>query len=118
MSRDAERLRGPDPLGRLGVDDADLGQLVPQAEVVVADPDALVGLLVQLAGRLHQLRQLRELGPVDAQVLAVAEDHPVHALGQRLQHVRERDVGAVDDDLHLEVEPVGAGLVLVGARGC
>ena len=53
--------------------------------------------------------QVGELGAVDAQVHAVAQDHPVDARGQRLEHVGQRDRGAVDGDLHLEVEPVGAG---------
>ena len=86
-----QRLRGLHPLGGLGVDDADLGELVPQAEVVVADPDAAVGLVLQLAGRLDQPGEVRELGPVDADVHAAAQDHPVQPLGERLQHVGQRD---------------------------
>ena len=44
----AQRLRRPDPLRGLRVDEADLGELVPQPEVVVGEPDPLAGLVVQL----------------------------------------------------------------------
>ncbi len=111
----AERLGRPHPLGGLLVDDAHLGELVPQAQVVVTDPHAALGLLLQLGGRLDQPLQVRELGPVDAQVLAVAQDHPVEARGQRREHVGQRDRGAVDGDLDLQVEPVHGMVELVVA---
>ena len=50
-----ERLRGPDPLVGLGVHDADLGELVPQTEVVVVHPHAVTRLLVELATGPEQL---------------------------------------------------------------
>ncbi len=81
----------------------------------MGEPHGLRGLVAQLRGRLDELGEPGELGPVDAHVLAVAEDHPVHALGHRLHHVRQRDGDAVDGHLHLEVEPVGARRVGLSA---
>ncbi len=72
---------GLDPLRGLGVDEPDLGELVPQPEVVVAHPDAVARLVVQLGGRLHQLGEMRELGPVDLDVHAGAQDHAWLARG-------------------------------------
>ena len=105
----AQRLGRPDPLGRLLVDDADLGELFPEVEVAVADPDAVARLLVQLGGGLDQLGEVRELRAVDLDVQAVGHDHPRLSERQRLEHVRQRQELPVDLDRHLEVEPVGLG---------
>ena len=80
---------------------------------MVADPHTAVGLLLELGRRLDETRQVRELGAVDADVGAVALDDTVHPLGQRLEHVCQGDVHAVDGHLDLQVEPVGASRVAV-----
>ncbi len=76
----------------------------------MADPDPVVGLLVQLPRGVYQPGQVGELRPVEPDVHAAAQDETVLSQGERLQQVGERDELPVDADHHLEVEPVGAGV--------
>ncbi|WP_275693225.1 hypothetical protein [Nocardioides sp. TF02-7] len=103
----AQRLRAADPVGRLGVDDARLGELGPQAEVVLADPDPVALALAQLGRRGDHLPQAVELGAVGRDVAPAGEDEELVAEGQCRQYVGERHPLAVDGDGDLEVEPVG-----------
>ena len=97
--------RGPQRLRRPGTHWAacastmpDLGELVPQARGRGGRPGRRRRAAPAARAAASTSRQVRELGPVDAQVLAVAQDDPVGAVGQRLEHVGQRDVRAVDGD--------------------
>ncbi len=92
----AQRARRADPLRRLGVDQADLRQLRPQPEVVVAHPYPVGGLLLQLTGLPHQLGEPGEARVVDAQVGAVAQDDPLGPQGHRLEQLRQTDEAVAD----------------------
>ena len=60
-----------------------------------------------------------ELRPVHGDVHPGAQDDPAVAAGERGEQGRQRQAVPVDADQHLQVEPVGAGgvVVLAGARG-
>ena len=89
----------------------------------MADPDAVAGLLVQLAGGVDELSQLGELRVIDTRrARPFAQDHPGAAPSvSASSSVRQREACPSTVIDHLEVEPVrlgrrGVGVVARGER--
>ena len=102
-----QRLSRPHPVAGLLVDHADLGELVPETEVDMADPDAIGGLLLQLGRLRHQLGEVLELGVIQRDVGPVGQHDAPIAARQRGEQIRQRQSLPVDGDDDLEVQPVG-----------
>ena len=107
------------PLPRLRL----LGRTTPSAAssahrpgLVAADPQRRRGRLAERPGLLDQLAQRLQARRQQREVRAVIEQHPRLAARERREHLRERQLAALDVDRHAEVEPVALPGDLAGGH--
>ena len=96
------------------VDDAERGELGPQARLVAADPQRRRRAIRQRASLVDQLAQRLQPRLEQREVRAVRKQHLLLAACERREHLGERQLASVDGDRHAEVEPVALAGELPG----
>ncbi len=102
----------PLPRLRLLGDDAEGGELVPQACLVAADPQRLRRPVGEGSGLRDQLAQRLQAGLEQREVGAVREQHLRLAVRERLEHRGERQLAPLDADRDAEAEPIALAVEL------